>query len=324
MSNQVFGIDQGNGNIKTKNTVFPCGFTKQKNEPSKLFGEEVIYYERNYYILSHSRFEYEIDKTKNDNCFILTLFAIAKEVKEQIEKANRSWKDYGGFVGKDIILALGLPPAHFEKQVAEFKKYFEKKFQYGVKFEYDGKLFDFHVKDIKIYPQCYAGAMILNQDTINKYKRVYIIDIGEGTVDLLSLREGAPEKESMASREIGISRLRNKIIDDVINDFAYTLDSEIIDDVLAGKNNYILDIEIEDKIKEEAERWTCKIVDQLHTKIADFRNAPTIFLGGGSTLLKEYLSNNAAFKEKIFNENISANAVGYEQIALMELSEKDN
>ena len=322
MEKRIFGIDNGNGNMKTANTIFPCGFTKQKTEPSKLFSEDVLYYNNNYYTLSSSRFAYETDKTQNENCFILTLFAIAKEVKALIISEGKSWENYKGFVGKDIVLALGLPPAHFEKQISQFKKYFETRFEHGINYKYDGKTFNFYVKSIKVYPQCYASVMVTNRDIIDKYKLVYAIDIGDGTVELLELKNGIPQKESMVSREIGISKLRNKIIDDVINDFAYTLDEEIIDSVLNGDENNILDIEIEDRIKEEAEDWTNNIVNQLHKKIADFRNAPTIFMGGGAVILKDSLKNNKAFKMTIFNDNISSNAVGYETIAMLEMQEQ--
>lgn len=82
----VLGIDQGNGNMKTASCVFPYGFKKQETKPSELFSKDILEYKGMYYSLTPNRFSYEIDKTQNENCLILTFFAIAKEIKERAMK----------------------------------------------------------------------------------------------------------------------------------------------------------------------------------------------------------------------------------------------
>lgn len=320
MEQYIFGIDHGNGNMKTTGCVFPCGFTKQQVKPASIFAEDVICYKGMYHVLNTNRFPYALDKTKDDNCFILTLFAIAKEVRSRVEKAGMEWKDYKGFIGKDIILAAGLPPAHFEKQQKSFQKYFEDHAKHGVDFSYNGKPFSFHIKDVRLYPQDYAAAIIFAQDIISKYSSVYCIDIGDGTVDLLGLRDGVPDKNVMVSRELGMARLREKVIDDVINDYAFTLDGRIIEDVLTPGKETVLDFEITEKIKKETAEWAAHITNQLYAKVPDFRIAPTIFTGGGSILLKPYFLNSGVFGKVVFIEQINANAVGYEEIAKIEYS----
>lgn len=323
MEQHIFGIDHGNGNIKTANTVFPCGFTCQQIKPASIFGEDVIFYKGKYYILNPERFPYALDKTKNDNYFILTLFALAKEIKSRSEKLNVTWKDFKGFVGKDIVLAVGLPPAHFEMQQKGFKKYFEDHARYGVEFTYNDKPFSFHIKDVKLFPQDYAAAIIFKQDLISKYSTVYCIDIGDGTVDLLGMRDGVPDKNVMVSRELGMARLREKIIDDVINDYAYTLDGKIIEDVLTPGKETVLDFEITEKIKRETAEWAMKIMNQLSVKVPDFRIAPTIFAGGGSILLKPYFLDSGYFGKIEFISNINANAIGYEEIAKIQCAQEE-
>lgn len=318
MEQYIFGVDHGNGNMKTAGCVFPCGFTKQQVMPASIFAEDVIFYRGTYYVLNANRFPYALDKTKDDNCFILTLFAIAKEIRNRYESRGGTWKDFKGFVGKDIILAAGLPPAHFEKQQNSFKKYFEDYARYGVEFTYNGKPFSFHIKGIKLYPQDYAAAIIFEQDIISKYSSVYCIDIGDGTVDLLGLRDGIPDKNEMVSRELGMARLREKIIDDVINDYAFTLDGRIIEDVLTPGKETILDFEITEKIRKETAEWASLIINQLYAKVPDFRIAPTIFSGGGSLLLKPYFVESGVFGKIDFIQQINANAIGYEEIAKIE------
>ena len=129
MAKVIIGIDHGNGNIKTKNTVFPCGFVKQTTKPAKVFSKDVLKYQGNYFILTDTKFPYKTDKTKDEDYFILTLFAIAKEA----EKTNIN------LYGKDIVLSVGLPPAHLEKQSERFRKYFERRASEGINFEYNDK-----------------------------------------------------------------------------------------------------------------------------------------------------------------------------------------
>lgn len=323
MDRTIIGIDHGNGNIKTKRCVFPCGFKRQDTRPSELFSADILEYKGSYYSLTPNRFSYEIDKTKNENCLILTAFAIAKELKARAMegKPDFDWKtSFGSFVGKDIVLAVGLPPAHFEKQQDAFKKYFLDASRYGMEFKYNDKSFHFYIKDVLIFPQDYAAAIIYKEGLIKKYSTVYCIDIGDGTVDLLALKNGVPDKEVMVSRELGMSRLREQIIDDVINDYNMTLDGSIIEDILTPDREVIAPEEIILRVKQETMSWAVKIVDQLHTKVPDFRFAPTIFCGGGSGLLKPYLEQTGLFGMTDYIPDIHANAAGYEEIARMIMS----
>lgn len=319
----VFGIDHGNGNIKTAHCMFPCGFTEQQIKPAGIFAEDIIFYKGNYYVLNMNRFPYVIDKTKDVNCFILTLFAFAKEIVKRAEGKNISWREFDGFVGKEVVLAAGLPPAHFEKQQQTFKKYFEDYTKHGIEFTYNDRPFSFQIKKIFLYPQNYAAAIIYRQELITRYSSICCIDIGDGTVDLLGLREGIPDKNVMTSRELGMAKLREKIIDDVINDYSYTLDGKIIEDVLTSGKETVLDYEITQKIRRQTSEWARLIINQLHTKVSDFRIVPTIFTGGGSILLRPYLLDSGFFGKTEFIPEINANAVGYEEIAKIELSQED-
>lgn len=314
---EIIGIDHGNGNIKTSNVVFPCGFHYQDTEPNSVFSKDILAYNNGFYSLVNNRFSYQTDKTTDENAFILTLFAIAKEL---IARNPSIAKD--GFIGKDIILAVGLPPAHFEKQVKNFKEYFKKRTEHGVNFRYNQAYFNFYVKDIYVYPQDFAAAIIFKNNIISKYSTAYCIDIGDGTTDLIGITNGAPDKDKILSREIGMSKLRNDIMDDVINDYGVTLDSRTVEDCLAGKEIALApDIanQIYQRINVCKEAFATELVNQLHSKVADFRVYPTIFCGGGAAALKEDLINTKAFGIVEFIEDIKANAAGYEQLTHIKL-----
>lgn len=319
----VIGIDHGNGNMKTAHCVFPCGIKTQETKPSELFSPDVIEFNKSFTSLSANRLPYEIDKTKNDNCLKLTLLAASKEIVSRAREGREDFdfkRDFSGFVGKDVVLAVGLPPAHLEKQQENFIKYFKEAGKYGFDYRYNDKPFCFYLKDVMVFPQCYAAVMVFKQELLKKYSTVYAIDIGDGTVDLLGLKNGVPDKAVMVSREHGMSKLRNQIIDDVINDYNMTLDDAIIEDILTPGKEVVVPNEIVVRVKEETARWASYIVDQLHSKVPDFRFAPTIFCGGGATLLRPYLEDTGMFGITDYIEDIHANAVGYEQIAKLLLN----
>ena len=79
----------------------------------------------------------------------------------------------------------------------------------------------------------------------------------------------------------------------------------------------ILDEVIIKEIQKMAEDWTKKIINKLHAYVPDFRTNPTVFLGGGSQLLKQQIEKSKDFKYIEFIEDIRANAVGYEKMAAL-------
>ena len=72
-------VDHGNRNMKTCSQVFTTGLTIQDKKPAR--GEKFLFYEGRYYVLSENRIPYQRDKTQDDRFFILTLFAIVKELE---------------------------------------------------------------------------------------------------------------------------------------------------------------------------------------------------------------------------------------------------
>lgn len=338
MGTIVIGIDHGNGNMKTAHTVFPCGFKAQDTEPSALFAKDIIEYDGRFYSLVPNRFPYQVDKTRDEKCYVLTMFAVAKELmargvdagsgmamteipgdggEDSLRALGMTGESAAGMTG-DVVLAVGLPPAHFEKYHKPFKEYFERNAAEGMNFRYNGTAFRLRVVGVYVLPQDYAACVIYREETVAKFHTVFCIDIGDGTVDMLALSKGMPDKECMVSREHGMSHLREMIIDDVISDYGMTLDNGTIDDVLSGRDVVIPDAVVE-RIRRSAGDFAARIVNQLHSKVPDFRIAPTIFCGGGATMLKPYLEATGQFGKMDFISEIYANAIGYEKIAGMSL-----
>lgn len=101
----LIAIDHGNKQIKTNHRTFTSGFCESVTPPP--FGKDVLFYKGKYYTLSDKRIPYMRDKTADERYFILTLFAIAFELKERRHTDETC----------DIELAVGLPPAHFRNSI---------------------------------------------------------------------------------------------------------------------------------------------------------------------------------------------------------------
>lgn len=297
----VIGVDHGNGNIKTFNRAFECGLVAYEKEPQLVYEQDVVGYKDRYYVLTKHRMNPKLDKTEGEDYFILTLFALAKEAQERGINLN----------GKDVVLSGGLPPAEYNFYSKRFKEYFVSHATHGVTFTYNGKSITFYLKDVMLFPQDYAAVATQKQDFLKANSTVFCVDIGEGTVDLVVMRDGAPDLNTCISLKSGISSLRANIVMAAMQNYGRAIDADTVESIFQGKNVCIED-DIIELCKKEKQKWATRITDELLPYIKDFRNAPTIFLGGGAVLLKEDIKAAVAFTAVEFLEDQMANAKGYE------------
>ena len=75
---KIIGVDAGYGNIKTANTVTPTGITACDTQP--IFNGNILEYEGKYYRIGEGHKEFISDKVEDDDFYLLTLMAIAKEL----------------------------------------------------------------------------------------------------------------------------------------------------------------------------------------------------------------------------------------------------
>ena len=183
MAEIIFGIDHGNGNMKGENVCFPCGLVRYVSEPGRFMNEDILEYQGTYYTLSDTKMPFKADKTVDDDYFILTLYALAMEAR------NKGIT----LTGKDVVLGVGLPPADYGQQATSFKKYFLDHAKHGISFKMNGKSVNFYLKDVFVSPQNFAAVMCFKASLLKKYRTVNCIDIGDGTVDLLVIRNGKPD-----------------------------------------------------------------------------------------------------------------------------------
>ena len=284
MAEIIFGIDHGNGNMKGETSSFPCGIVRYTAQPGRFMNEDILEYEGAYYTLSETKMPFKADKTVDDDYFILTLFTLVQEAR----KKNIN------LTGKDVVLGVGLPPADFGQQAVGFKQYFIDHSRHGISFRMNDKPVSFYLKDVFVSPQNFAAVMCFKASLLKKYRTVNCIDIGDGTVDLLVIRNGKPDLSVRVSERSGMAVLRSEISNRIQQNYGIHLDSSDVEQVLMGEET-ILEEEIIKEIYRMADDWVHMIINKLHAHVTDFRTNPAIFLGGGSLLLKKVFDESKPF-----------------------------
>jgi plasmid segregation protein ParM len=207
-----------------------------------------------------------------------------------------------------IKLLVGLPPAHYGAQYERFEEYFKR--GEVEEFEFRGKPFKIYVSEVTSFPQAFAAAMPV-YGLINSYPKVMVIDIGGFTADYLSIRNGQADLTVCDSLEHGVIILYNQITARVNSDLDLLLDESDIDAILKGEHNNF-NSDVKRIVNETAQTFISDLFGKLRERAIDLRSGKTVFVGGGSILLRKQIEASGKILSPIFVDKISANAKGYE------------
>ena len=300
----LIAIDHGNHACKGVHFNFVSGLAQHSVRPP--MADEVLEYKGEFWTLSGQRLPYRRDKTRDESFFILTLFGIAKELT------------YAGSLpsAERIDLAVGLPPEHYGLLKDKFREYFKR--NGSIQFSYNDKPITIMIRDVFVYPQAFA-AIAPQKSQLKHHLRLFLVDIGGYTTDVLLLRQGKPDMQFCRSLETGVITMNNDIIRRVGALHDMQIEDEHISAVLAGKET-ILPEEVKDTIRKSAEQHAKNILNQLRELKVDLRSNPAVFIGGGSALFRDYLEKSPLVASATFVESVNANAIGYHAMAEGQLS----
>ncbi len=309
------GVDIGNYDTKTPLSVISSGYNEFSSLP---FGvDDYVLYQGTYYVPSDEKFPYVKDKTTSDHCFILTLFAIAKEVIGVVSK--RICKDgIQAEIDKVHVINLcgGLPPAHMQKLKVPMINYYRERFGNDISFEANHFQFHFRIGELEIIPQDYAAiAGLFGKDEnsiINKYNYFVSVDIGGMTVDVVPIKKRRPVAEKSISLELGVLRFCDDVIAKIEREYGITVDRADIENILK-KEESILDEEIKNYVSQESFHWITNIMNKLKQSGIEFQTTPAVFLGGGSRLFQKDIERNDLLKVYQFIGDAKSNAEGYKK-----------
>ena len=107
---EVIGIDHGWSGMKTVSQTFTSGVKEITTEPA--FLSNIVEFQGAYYRVGGRRLEVWDLKTTDQNFYILTLAAAAKELKRR------------GMRKADVLLSVELPLTRFGAEKQDFIEYF--------------------------------------------------------------------------------------------------------------------------------------------------------------------------------------------------------
>ena len=303
----IISVDHGNKSIKTPHAIFTSGLVM--SDGLQGFKTDYIGWNGKYYSLTERRISYLRDKTEDDRFFILTLFAIAKEL--EYRKVSETLDPI------DITLLVGLPPAHYEQLHSRFEQYFLRRRE-AIDFEYNGKYYSVRINKVLSYPQAFAAA-VTQYSTLKAHSVAYIIDIGGFTIDVLKLRYGRPDLEVVESFEKGVITLYNSIASKCNSQYARILEECEIDEVIRNQPT-VLPGEVQQLIRSMTADFLAEFYNFLRERGIDVSTSKCVFAGGGSLLLRGMIERGNKVAFPIFIEDIHANAIGYEVLYQSEVA----
>lgn len=260
----------------------------------------MLVYENKYYLIGEGHKEFAPDKIKDEDYYILTLAAIAKELKAE------------GLTEADVHIAAGLPLTWTSGQKASFAAYLTKNAE--VSFTYRKEAYKIRIIGVSIYPQGYAAiapfATKLNGINL-------IADIGNGTMNVLYMINGKPQSGKMFTEKFGTYQCTLAVREAFMRKTHREINDYIIEEVLRTGTADIsaADLKI---IKSVASEYVRDIFRRLREHGYDESTMRLYVTGGGGCLIKNFYKLNA--DRTVFVEDICAAAKGYEYLAEIQLS----
>ena len=298
---KIIGIDNGYGNIKTANCCFPAGLTAYDTEP--VFKDDLLVYGERYYLIGSGHKEFTADKTGDDDYYILTLAAIARELNVY------------GLTSATVRLAVGLPLTWVSQQREDFKAYLMR--SRSVNFIFRGKTYQVEIAGIDVFPQGFAAVA----SQIRDFQGVNMLcDIGNGTMNIMFINDRKPAADRMFTEKYGTHQCMLAVRENVMRTHHATVDDTIINRVLRFGT---ADIQADylNTIRETAAGYVREIFRILREHEYNPALMRLYVLGGGNCLIRNFGEYDA--DRVTINDDICATAKGYEYLGEMALRKGD-
>ena len=289
----IVAVDHGFGNVKTANHCFPSGLIVHDEEPT--FNENLLVYEDRYYTVGVGHKAYDAVKTADLDYYLLTLAAIAMELED------------AGLSSADVFLAVGLPLKWAGTQKEAFRSYLLQ--NETVRFLFRFKQYTVHFVGCEIYPQGYAAIF---GSPVSLPGTTMLCDIGNGTMNLMLLRNGKPDQSRMWTEEYGVKQCVGAIKDALMDTFHEKVPEETITDYLIHGTADAAEeyLSVMEKVTKEYVQSVFRIL-RSHEYNAKVMNL--YIVGGGGCLIRNFAEYDK--KRVTFNDDICASAKGYEVMA---------
>lgn len=289
----ILGIDLGNWNIKTsEGDIFPSRYTVVENILGAT-GDSLEYEGIKYYI-KEGKLENNYDKANKETNMILFLYALA------IQKTNY------------FKAVVGLPVLAYKNNKDTFREKLLENKIYNLKL--NGIEKTIVIEDIIVFPEG-AGAYFNIQ---NRAKNAIVIDIGGGTTNIVSFKNGKLDKYTTIAK--GMIELYNRIRECLNSEYTLKLELEDIENLM--KEGL--------KVDGKEVNWSFvkpiinDLVNELMNELRNFEiRTSTVYLtGGGSKLLRAALRNKVPGLVLV-EDYLFSNAKGFKNVGVAKWKERE-
>ncbi|GAE37396.1 ParM/StbA family protein [Halalkalibacter akibai] len=234
--------------------------------------------------VSDDQINYELSKQNYNHRLsiylgITRLLEVAEKAKEPIAFAQ-------------INLGINMPLTIYksQKKKEEFEKYLKNNGEL-IALTVNEKPFTFRIKDVVLLPE--GLGSIYHQMDEYREKNLLTIDIGSLNVSYLQFNQLTPMFDKMAVSTLGIHILRGKIAEALSSHYGTTIHDEVVEQIFKDKY-LILDglkqAESKEIVEKIIENHVQMIFNYAKSRKISFSNTTVVLVGGGSNVLKHYLS----------------------------------
>ena len=279
--------------MKTAHRVFRTGVECMEEEP--IVSKNFVRYRDKFYVIGESHLVYQGNKTDSEDFYILTLAALAEELK------------FRGLHETNVILAVGLPLAWMKNQGAGFRRYLMK--EQELHFEFRKERYHVHLCGVEIFPQGFAA--VINLGAMQGMNM--LADIGNGTMNVMQIVDNKPLEKSLVTDKFGVGICMKEIQKELSKENGEDIPEMLIEPLLRkglqGRT---------DNIAKKVEYIAKKYTENIRKRLTDYGYKEELVhlyvIGGGGCLLQNY-SDLGEKAGVTFITDICANAKGYEILA---------
>ena len=298
---KIIAVDHGYGNIKTANTVTPTGITAYDTEP--IFSGNILEYNGTYYRIGEGHKEFIPDKAMDEDYYLLTLMAVARELNVH------------GIREADVHLAAGLPLTWIRKQREDFRSYLLRNER--VQFRFNGKEYNIHFVGCSLYPQGYPAIV----SRLGDFRGTNLLaDIGNGTMNILYINNKKAVESRCWTEKFGVNQCMIAARNATLDSFGVKIEDATIEQVLrygtADIGKPYLDC-----ITAVAKKYVADIFATLRRYEYNPELMRLYIVGGGGCLVKNFGQYEAS--RVTILDDICATAKGYEYLAYASLRRKE-
>ncbi|MDD3921154.1 MAG: ParM/StbA family protein [Eubacteriales bacterium] len=298
MTPLIIGIDHGYASIKTANFVFPSGVVAFDAPPPVQQG--LLELEGRFFVCGSGRQPLTKDKTTNENYFLLTLAALAKEVRLR-----------AGDGKAEVVIAAGLPLTGFGKDKAAFRSYLFPKKQ-PLAFRFEEQDYSILVMDVIVLPQGFS-AIAANMAVLENEPSVVIIDIGGWTVDVMRMDNRAVDTSTCRSLELGVIRCMDEVKEQVRRSLSLSLTDAQVQAILSDEPCTVPE-QAKAIVSRQGRLYVERLLSEINECGFDLKAIPAVFMGGGASLVKPRVAPTDGLCRPFYLADVSLNAKAFETI----------